>query len=269
MLIRLWMILLFGFVLSGQAAPSYPFLITDVTADGDLKFEDGRVVKLADIQMPLLRPDGGRERSWPLAKEAREELRKVAAGKRVGLFPAGERQQDRHGRLLAHLMTEQGLWLQEALLRAGYARFQPTGGNAALQDQLMAAEQTARNEKRGLWRSPYYRVKNLTTLNDSRGRYEIIQARIWKAAEAGSVLYLNFGEDWRQDFTIRIDKRNREAFQSVVMNMDALAGRLVEIRGWVRYYNGLMIDMYHPGQIRYIEENDAEAIRRETDGNKD
>src|SRR3546814_2641561 len=54
---------------------------------------------------------------WPLAEAARSALAELVLDRQVGLAYGGRRE-DRHGRRLAHLIRDDGLWVQGAMLEA-------------------------------------------------------------------------------------------------------------------------------------------------------
>lgn len=69
-------------------------------------------------------------------------------------------------------------------------------------------------------------------------------------ARVRGTTYLNFGADWRSDFTVMIDARARRRFDHAGIDLDALEGREVLARGWIRSRNGPMIEATHPEQLQ-------------------
>ena len=65
--------------------------------------------------------------------------------------------------------------------------------------------------------------------------------------------YLNFGDDWREDFTVSIGPRDRRRFETAGIDIEDYEGRLVRVRGWVDSFNGPMIEATHPEQIEVLE----------------
>ncbi|HEY0834633.1 MAG TPA: thermonuclease family protein, partial [Azospirillum sp.] len=87
--------------------------------DGDtLTLDDGRTVRLAGIEAAKPPPGREEERRWPLAEGATGALSELALGRAVDLHAAAP---DRYGRVLALLRRDDGVWLQDALLRRGLA----------------------------------------------------------------------------------------------------------------------------------------------------
>jgi micrococcal nuclease len=105
--------------------------------------DDSRQVRLVGIQapkLPLGRPSFAK---WPLADEAKSALEDLVLGRRVSLGYGGETV-DRHDRLLAHLFTEDGTWVQGALLAAGFARVYSFPDNRALVRDMLLHERNSR-----------------------------------------------------------------------------------------------------------------------------
>ena len=66
--------------------------------------------------------------------------------------------------------------------------------------------------------------------------------------------YLNFGQDWRTDFTFSISPRDRRRFEQQGVDLAGLAGRRVRARGWVTLRNGPLIQLTHPEQLEILPE---------------
>lgn len=223
-------------------------VVRDVIDGDTVLLEDGRQVRLVGIQAPKppLGREGGREsfRAWPLADAAKARLEELAAGERVGLFYGG-RAEDRYGRRLAHLWLADGRWAQRQMLLAGLARVYTFADNRAGAAQLLAAEAEARAAGRGIWADPYYAARTPDEASDFYDSFQIVDGTIRSAALVRGTLYLNFGENWRRDFTVRILRKHARHFPDA----DAFEGRRVEVRGWLFARNGPMIDATHPEQI--------------------
>ena len=118
--------------------------------DGDtVILDDGRQVRLVGIQAPKLPLGRANFEKWPLADEAKEALADLVLGRRVTLGYGGQRQ-DRYGRELAHLFTDDGLWVQGNLLELGFARVYSFADNRSLVPRMLEAEVSARNTAMGI-----------------------------------------------------------------------------------------------------------------------
>jgi len=225
----------------------------DAIDGGTVRLEDGETVRLAGIQAPKLGSGGSRDSSWPLAEEAQQALAALVEGRRVGLAFAGPRR-DRHGRLRAHLVRlDDGAWVQGALLAAGLARVMSLVDERAAVAEMLAHERRARAGRLGIWREPHYRVRAAAEAGEGLRSFQLVEGRVRAAAVVRGRGYLNFGEDWREDFTVSIAPRDRKRFEAAGIAVEDYEGRLVRVRGWIGSFNGPMIEATHPEQIEVLE----------------
>jgi len=220
--------------------------------DGDtVLLADGREVRLVGIQAPKL-PLGRRNfRKWPLADQARSALEALTRGRTVSLHYGGRRV-DRHGRQLAHLSLGDGRWVQRNLLSQGLARVYSFPDNRALVAEMLAAERMARAAGRGIWSDGFYAIRSPLGLERDLGTFQLVEGRVAAAARVRGTTYLNFGADWRTDFTIVVRRQDRAAFDEAGIDLLALEGRSVRVRGWLDKRNGPMIAATHPEQLEIL-----------------
>jgi len=164
----------------------------------------------------------------------------------------------RYDEILAHVMLEDGNWLQERLVTEGRAMVMPVYERDEIRLQfLLEAEDRARAGRQGLWRkSPVVCAGSAKTAFDT---FAIIQGRLTGAAQVGGTTYLNFGDDYRSDFTISISKGSLNNFpEEMKAVITGLTNRdnfvkIVEARGWVFFSGGPMIEVKTPVQLRFFE----------------
>lgn len=220
--------------------------------DGDtLRLEDGREVRLVGIQAPKLPLGRADFSAWPLADEAKAFLEELALGREVQLGFGGQRG-DRHGRVLAHLFAEDGRWLQGALLSAGLARVYSFADNRSLVAEMLALESAARTAGRGIWTHPFYAPRDPTGVAQHLDSFELVEGRVLAVGRAKGRAYLNFGADWHSDFTVALDRKALRLFEDGGIAPEDYAGRRVRVRGWVREFNGPLIEASHPEQIELL-----------------
>lgn len=219
--------------------------------DGDtVALGDGTEIRLVGIQapkLPLGRPDFP---TWPGAEAARDHLTSLVAGQSVRLIPTGN-PTDRHGRRLAHIVAS-GVWIQGAMLAAGQARVYTFPDNTALAADMLALEATARDQGRGIWADPFYAIRPPEQAGNHLDSFQIVEGTVVRAEQVGRRVYLNFGEDWSQDFTVTIAPDHIGRFEDSLTEVLDLAGRRVRIRGWLYWYNGPAIDLTHPEQLETL-----------------
>jgi hypothetical protein len=116
---------------------------------------------------------------------------------------------------------------------------------------MLALEQDARAARRGLWAEPAFMAQDATGLEDSAGRFRIVRGRVQRVAPTERYVYLNFGADWRADFTVRAQRA--ELSRALAgLDLAGLAGRTIEVRGVVLEAAGPLIELSHTEQIRVL-----------------
>ena len=221
--------------------------------DGDtVVLSDGRQVRLVGIQAPKLPLGRKGFEKWPLADESKAALEKVALNQKFQLRYGGSRM-DRHGRVLAHMVGEDGLWAQGEMLRLGMARVYTFPDNRAVIPALLEAEREARKARRGIWAHAFYGVRQPDKLGELIGTFQLIEGTVLNAAKVKGTYYLNFGTDWRKDFTVRVKSTAARLFKKSGLDPLGLKGKVVRVRGWLKSYNGPMIEATHPEQIEEFQ----------------
>lgn len=196
---------------------------------------------------------------WPAEEAAIAALRALVLGRTVSLATSG-RESDRYGRKLAHLFIDQEgerLWIQGELLTSGHARVYGLPRSYACMRELIAHERVARDAGLGLWASAAYAVRSARRTRDlmaRRNSYEIVAGTVAKVAATKARTYLNFGADWRKDFTAGIAAPVLRANPEWARTLAALEGKRVEVRGWIQYRNGPYIDIEDPSQIALADD---------------
>jgi len=231
--------------------------VTDVV-DGDTVIVDpapdgAPQIRLVGIQAPKLPLGRKGFKAWPFSSRSKTHLEKLVLGRAVTLYFGGTRM-DRHGRHLAHLFRDDGTWVQGHMLAGGMARVYSFADNRAVVPAMLARERGARKANRGIWVHPFYAVRDTDAdrLMRRLGTFQVIEGTVRDAARVKSRVYLNFGDDWRSDFTITLNSRARRLFQRDGIDPLNFQGKRLRIRGWLRKRNGPMIDASHPEQFEII-----------------
>ncbi len=220
--------------------------------DGDtVILDDGRQVRLVGIQAPKLPLGRPGFKKWPLADKAKSALEDLVLNRRVSLGFGGQNI-DRHGRLLAHLFTEDGTWIQAALLTSGFARVYSFPDNRALVREMLVHERASRETGRGIWSHPYYGVLDPEASTRHLDQYALVEGRVMDVAVVRGRTFLNYGSDWRSDFTVSIAARDWWRFEDIGISPDDYLGRRIRVRGWLKSRNGPMIDVTHPEQVEVL-----------------
>lgn len=117
--------------------------------DGDtFELASGEKVRMIGVDTPeTVKPNHPVE---PYGKEASNYTKELLTGKKVTLKFDVE-PYDKYQRLLAYVYMEDGTFVNEKLVREGYARIMTIPPNVAQADLFLTAEREAREGNRGLW----------------------------------------------------------------------------------------------------------------------
>lgn len=151
-----------------------------------------------------------------------------------------------------YVTLEDGTLLQQALIEKGFAFAYPTQSHFVIADVLYSAENKAREEKIGFWGDDEWSILTADNTNDIENRFAIIEGTVKKVASRNNVIYLNFGDDWKSDFTVSMASDLRRDFSKMGLNVMQMAGQKIRARGWVRYYKGTFMEIFHPSQIEFL-----------------
>jgi endonuclease YncB( thermonuclease family) len=221
---------------------------------------DGSEVRLAAVEAPPLSVADPNEEHTAVGNAAKAALEGLLAHHSV-ILKSADTGPDRYGRLIGHVFITRGteeIWAQYEILTKGYALVAPGGGNRACLSYLRGVERKARDGMLGLWGEPYYVMKEAQYPDDvmtELGRFALVGGKVISVRESGGMLYLNFGRRWTEDFTVTIPKRNQRAFAAAGVDPKNLAGRHIEVRGWIEERGGPVIEAARPEQIEIIGGN--------------
>ncbi len=225
------------------------FVVERAVTGDTLLSTDGKTLALAAVKAPELWRPGDAYRSWPHAERSRSELAAVTDGRSLELFCDGEKRTF-DNQLIAHVLLPNGHWLQHQLVEKGMVFVFPRATQALGLNALYAAELVARSGRDGLWNE----LDLLAEAGEQvqTGRFKIVTGEVVAAARVGNRLFLNFGENWRTDFTVEIPSHALRRFkQQGIDPLDWQTFR-VEARGWVTWKGGPHILLEGPSQIRTL-----------------
>lgn len=221
--------------------------------------DDGEEVRLIGAlapRSPDLRPDA---EPWPPEQQATAALRDLVLGRSVELAASG-RAKDRYGRRLAHLFLDENgerVWVQGRLLAGGNARAYGLPGSFACARELLAHEAVARDKGLGLWANAAYAIRNASEARAVlrlRNTYQIVRGSVVRVKVTKARTYLDFGPDWRRDFSAGVEAKLLRAEPEWAKTLSGLAGKRVEVRGWIEYRGGPYIGIEDASQIAVVDE---------------
>lgn len=227
--------------LSQCLVPAGEATVVAVPSAEAVALDDGRVLRLADI----------RAADADAMRAALAEL----VGDRVSVAEVVPGRVDRWGRRggdatpllhadVAPKDTARGLRI--AIVSRGLALVDPVDMSGACLAELFGAERAAEADRRGVWRTPPILPAAAEGLAKGLGRYVLVDGTVASVGETGETVYLNFGENWRTDFTALISRRDASAWG---FDAPALSGKRVRVRGVLEAWNGGLIRIEHPAQV--------------------
>lgn len=171
----------------------------------------------------------------------------------ISVFPVSD-ERDRYGRLPAHLFQE-GRWIQGELLRSGEALSNAIGAKPDCRRMMLEAEEQFRKTHPGSWetRGILLSASDINSLSGKTGHFVLVRGRIISVGNRLRRLYLNFGKNWSQDFTVSIDKQGSEKFSGNLHRLATLNGKTVLVRGVIEARQGPLIRVIDEAQIQIID----------------
>lgn len=194
--------------------------------DGDtFRTTDGEKIRLLGINTP--ETAHGSEAGEPLGNKAKTALKKLVLGQQLRLQFDRERK-DRYGRFLAQAFLRDGSWVNGQLIATGMAHVYTFAPNFKWSAALLALERKARQQKRGIWKSDYFKVLSADKIDHNQiGRFRLVQ---------GYVDAVNH-KDWRfrmGELNISIPRKYRQWFKN---NPNIQTGQQWLVRGKIRISN--------------------------------
>ena len=213
-----------------------------------LVLSGGRVVHLEGIRLPA----GKLERApQSFADESRAAVTALVKSTPLTLRSLPPKI-DRHGRLRAQAFVGDQ-WIQAFLLSRGLARASIAPDRTDCASELFAAEAQGRIAKRGLWAAPAYAVRDPLNVRRDIGTFQVVEGKVLNASVKNGRAYLNFGADWRRDFTATVDPVDMPNFRALGVDPRSYAGQTIRVRGWVEWHNGPEIEVANPQGIEVLQ----------------
>ncbi|NOX83359.1 MAG: hypothetical protein GXP06_10315 [Alphaproteobacteria bacterium] len=230
--------------------PAYAAPLNGAVAISGGRFvADGQEFHLADILAPsayVLAGDGE-----PYFDAAKRGLERLLANASLNIKNAGP--VTRWGaRVVTAKRVGETQTLQHQLVAMGAARVAPQSDNLELIDQLLVAEDEARAARKGLWALPAYRIFDADKAGRAVGRFHLIEGKVRRIAKVKGRVYINFGTDYKTDFTASAGSRLYRKWAEQGFDVASLTDARLRIRGFVEAINGPSITLSHRRQIEVL-----------------
>ncbi len=211
-----------------------------------LELVDGRIVQLPGIDIP----DMDQQEPGDVAVAATLFLRNTLVNKPVRLYQTKDPGKGRVNRMGYELMQVErrdgDIWIQGLLLANGLARVLPNTRNTEMAAQMLALENEARENRRGLWAKEPYHVLTPGMAGDALNAMAIVEGTVQSTAIVNNRIFLNFGPDWHTDFTIGIDPAVRRLYNTRNIDPMSFLHKKLRVHGWMENYNGPYISLTDP-----------------------
>ncbi len=251
------LIFLVVFFLSCGAAPNYSNIKVIEVIDGDtIKLSNGKLLRYIGMDTPEIRIKKGGKFVYspqPFSLESKDFNSKLVQGKHVKVEFDVEKK-DIYGRLLGYCFVD-GVLVNSELIKKGYAVLYSRPPNIKYADEFVKNQKQARAGKKGLW-ADYEVISHLKAreyINQIKG----VRGKVLNTYRSKKCTFLNFGKTWKTDFTVVIFNNVLDSFYEKDINpVNYYRGKIVEVTGRVREYNGPEIIVNSPYEIEVIYEDE-------------
>lgn len=222
-----------------------------------VKLEDGRFIHLAGLDYP----DLDYYEPGDVSVLTQKILTDFLKNKDVAIYQTSspnEGRVNRMGHHIAHLMRiEDDVWAQGLILSLGLARVRTTAYNNDMAAQMLSLEDAARQKKTGIWDMEDYQIVTPDNAAEKIGSFQIVEGTVHSVSRRKNTLYLNFGNNWREDFTISISSTDMRKFTKSNIDPQRWGGTPIRVRGWLESYNGPYMEIDHPERFQVLEAEQA------------
>ena len=211
--------------------------IIEVNDRLEIRLSDGKLMRLAGLDV-LASARAHIDASWE-----RKPLKLALLAARP----------DRWGRWLADLSTPEGTDLADDLLDAGLARVKPEFETRGCEAAWLAIEARARAKSLAIWDDPgsVIDATDVAELTAADAKLVIVEGQVRRIGATRTRFYLDFGG--RGGFTVVVARKAGAAFQRRGVNLAALTGHRVRVRGYLDDRFGPRIELTDPLMIERAE----------------
>jgi micrococcal nuclease len=215
--------------------------------DGDtVELDNGQRVRLLGIDTP--------EKGEPMANEASDMLRQLIGPGPVKLISCQEK--DPYDRLLSVVWVN-NVNVNMTLVREGMALpllIGPCGVPVA--DEVLENASDAARAWKGLFSGEVIKVVSHLDADTLIGTRAMVRGKVLTMHKGRKAWHLNFGEDYRTDFTAVLFDQGRSRFREFGLDPSELVGAEVLVIGKVKRYNGPEIILRGPDQILVLRSDE-------------
>lgn len=224
--------------------------------DGDtVRLANGKLLRYIGIDTPELTIRKNKtfySDPQPFSQQAKEFNEKLVENKFITIEFDVEKF-DRYGRILGYCFVGD-TFVNAKLLEEGFAVLYTYPSNVKYADLFLGLQKQARRQKRGLWGA--YDVIDSGRAAEFINQIRTVTGLVLDSYQSKSCVYLNFGRDYKTDFTVVIFNNCLKFFEQNNINpREYYKGKHIEVTGRIKEYNGPEIIVCRPYEIRVSDEN--------------
>jgi|GEM_PF-443899 len=227
-----------------ELAHTTALYVVEKVIDGDtIRVRDLGKVRLLGINAPEI---AHRERAGePFGEQAHQRLSELLGGRRVYLHFDSQRR-DRFDRVLAYVMREDGLHVNELLLQEGLARALFLQPNMLQLENYYRIELGAQQAGRGIWSLREYQIRPAGQAGKCIKQFCRLRGVIRRVEVKRDYIYLYLPGKLQ----VAIHKGQRSQFEEAGIELEGLTGSEVAVRGWIGSREEKpYLRLQHPWQI--------------------
>jgi micrococcal nuclease len=233
------------------SAESSRYKVKDVVDGDTVKLYNGQAVRYLGIDTPEMKKRRGK--TWiyspePFAVDAVDFNKRMVQGKTVRL-EFDRRHEDKYDRWLCYVF-DGSVMVNEELLRSGYAVITILSPNIKYTDRLVAAQAEAIAARRGMWKD--LKAMGADDALDHVGSVVRIRGKVKGTSVGKNALYINFECAGKKAVPVVIWGYNLYFFEQAHIEPEDFKGKEIEVTGKVKDFNGPVLVVFHPSQIRVV-----------------
>lgn len=216
-----------------------------VVTASSFRTRDGHEIRLAGVIGP------GEDGSLPapeILRAARASLAAALEGHELRLavlnFP------DRYQRITAQVFAD-GNWLQQAMLRRGWVRVDPTRSAGLCDHALYSAEREAIDSTSGHWGDGQFRIKTPDEVTKSAARFEIVEGEVWRSRNFKGRQIIEFRT--ASSFQLEVLQQTVRELRQAHVDLRRLRGKTLRVRGWIGLGDRPVMEISKPAALEIIQ----------------
>lgn len=224
--------------------------------DGDtVILAGGRHLRYLGIDAPetrLKKQDQWLEIQQFYGKKAEDFNRQIVEKKKIYL-EYDLVKQDQYDRLLAYVFVD-GIFVNAKMVEQGLALIDTRPPNVKYTQLLFQKQREARKNGLGFWGDINKQIVSADEAGKFIGNFKMVEGKVNNIYESPQVIALNFGRNFKTDFSAVIFKDNLKLFTEQGINpINNYRNKKLYIVGTIREYNGPEIIINSPAQIEVVK----------------